>query len=215
MPTGYTAGITDSMPFRDFALQCARASGALVLMRDDPADAVIPDEFKVSDYHTKAVAEAEARVAELTTMDDATKELRSRETYQAAMRSHAESLEESRATRRRYERMLDEAKRWKPPTPDHVGLRDFMIQQLEESIRFDCWEEGEKEYRKPPKYLAPGDWWAGQVADAERTLAYQKRSLTEETERQKTRTEWVRQLRVSLGVTARSEPGDRSERGEG
>jgi hypothetical protein len=89
-----------------------------------------------------------------------------------------------------------------------------MIQQLTESIRFDCWDDGD-EFRKPPKYLAPGDWWAAQVAEAERTLAYQKRSLSEEAERQRTRSQWVKQLRKSLGIAAPAIPGPVTEAKEG
>lgn len=198
MPTGYTSDIKETTPFREFALRCARAFGALILMRDDPFDAPIPDEFKPSPYHAENIAKAEARIAELHAMDDAGKEKGARDEFTAATRRHAESLAESRGTRHRYERMLREVRDWKPPTPDHQGLKNFMIQQLEESIRFDCWEEGESEWRQPPKFLGPGDWWAKQVAAAEHDLAYHKRELANEVERAATRTKWVKDLRASL-----------------
>jgi hypothetical protein len=48
MPTGYTAAVADGTitEFPDFAMQCARAFGTLVLMRDEPQDAAIPEKFE-------------------------------------------------------------------------------------------------------------------------------------------------------------------------
>lgn len=61
MPTGYTHGVQDGTvtEFRDFALICARAFGATILMRDDPMDAPIPDEFQSSTYHLDRLKELE------------------------------------------------------------------------------------------------------------------------------------------------------------
>ena len=58
MPTGFTCDIKDGITFERFALNCARAFGALINMRDDSLDAEIPDEIKPSDHHVKALAEA-------------------------------------------------------------------------------------------------------------------------------------------------------------
>jgi len=204
MPTGYTADITDTMPFRDFAMKCARAMGALIMMRDDPSDAPIPEAFEPSTYHAENIAKADARLKELDEMDAAAKERGAREEFMAASKAHAESLAKSRGTRRRYERMLREVNDWKPPTPDHQGFKDFMVQQLTESIRFDCWEEGDSEWRKPPKHLGPGDWWAKEVDKANRDLVYHRREHTAEVERATMRTKWVKDLRASLGIAAHS-----------
>ena len=56
MPTGYTIDIYNGkkVTFKDFALNCARAFGACVMQRDDPADEkpkIMPEES----YHTKAL----------------------------------------------------------------------------------------------------------------------------------------------------------------
>lgn len=43
MPTGYTADLMEKgMEFKPFVLQCARAFGALITMRDDSLDAPSP-----------------------------------------------------------------------------------------------------------------------------------------------------------------------------
>ena len=78
MPTGYTAAIKDGISFNEYALSCARAFGALIMMRDEPADAPIPDEFKPSDYHFKKIEEAKAELARLRAMspDEAVSQIR-------------------------------------------------------------------------------------------------------------------------------------------
>lgn len=56
MPTGYTWDIKDEITFEQFIMNCARAFGALVEMRDEPRDKKIPDELKPSDYHNKELS---------------------------------------------------------------------------------------------------------------------------------------------------------------
>ena len=57
MPTGYTHDIPAGITFRQFALNCARAFGANIAMRDDPADKPI-EVYEPSDYSAKAITKA-------------------------------------------------------------------------------------------------------------------------------------------------------------
>ncbi|VTR91619.1 unnamed protein product [Gemmata massiliana] len=41
--------------------------------------------------------------------------------------------------------MLEHVRAWEPPSTDHENLKQFMIDQLRESIDFDC----RGEYREP------------------------------------------------------------------
>lgn len=81
MPTGYTASVQDGKitEFRDFAMQCARAFGATITMRDDPSDAPIPEAFEPENYNAKRLIEAQEEIARLNAMTDdekAAKEIR-------------------------------------------------------------------------------------------------------------------------------------------
>jgi len=60
MPTGYTAAVQDGTikTLSEYAMSCARAFGATITMRDEPSDAVIPDEFTPSPYHKDAIVRA-------------------------------------------------------------------------------------------------------------------------------------------------------------
>lgn len=149
MATCYTCDVQSGKvtSLREFALGCARAMGANILMRDEPAGAVIK-ECKPITYYRDAFqkAKADLRAAENMTLKEAAqlvaeKEEERRRELSSAVRGHDE-------TRARYEAMLRKVEAWKPPTVDHDGLKRFMIQQLKESIDHDCYD--------PTLYYAPG-----------------------------------------------------------
>jgi vacuolar-type H+-ATPase subunit I/STV1 len=138
MPTGYTAGILDgSTPdFKTFALECSRAFGASMHMRDEPMG--IPYKQQVpSDYHKEKIADAEASLAELASMSDKALINTEREQLTASRIQYVKSQEEQIEKSAKLKAFLSEAENFKSPTPEHVGLRDFMIQQLKDTIKWD------------------------------------------------------------------------------
>lgn len=194
MPTGYTADVGEGKvtDFSTFALTCARAFGALILMRDDPLDAPIPDEFKPSEHYAERVAEARKDLAALELLSDVEiRECADRD-YAKAMKSWRDCCDEKNVTRARYKAMLVQVRDWTPPTPDHEGLRDFMLTQLTESIQWDCTIYDE------PKRQTADEWLASRRQCLERDVAYYAQSEAEEIERAAQRTKWVRALRESL-----------------
>src|SRR5690349_5311636 len=130
MPTGYTADLTKETTFKEFALRCARGMGALILMRDDPMDAPIPDEFQADNYYVEALEDAQSdlsRVGEMT-VDDAAEELKRHNKKQEELR--ADLLEKSVSQREIYDRMVQLVESWKAPTANHEGMKKFMLEQL-------------------------------------------------------------------------------------
>jgi hypothetical protein len=192
MPTGYTAGITGTTTLAEFAMSCARAFGALITMRDDPADAPIPEEFAPSPYHAEQLKVAKGRLAELEAMTPEQAAPLCAADHEAAMKSWREGCAEDAATAARYRRMLALVSAWEPPTKDHVGLRDFMVQQITESIRFDCHD------REAPTLDSPEAWLAKRIESAKWNVNYHEEQGRKEVERARERTEWVRALRKSL-----------------
>lgn len=195
MATGYTADVGDGKltDFRAFAFRCARAFGALILMRDDPMDAPIPDEFKPS---THAQEQAEWYDAEVRRLSALTQEQIAAECAAEARRINTmqdESEARSRATVDRYKTMLAAVEVWEPPTKDHAGLKKFMRDQLMESIKHDGLSE-----HWPTVVADPAEWQEGRKAEAARMLANYRKYAAEEIERTAKRNEWVRALRESL-----------------
>lgn len=181
--------------FQDFTLQCARAFGALVTMRDDDMDAPIPERFEPSDYSVKRLAEANAELARLQAMTNDEKitfgESKKAESLASTEKWLAKEIEQNK----RLEEMEASVNKWTPPSADHAELKAFMLQQISVSKhRFDYVEESLAETRAK----SPMDFYAESVATATRDIEYHTKEYGKEMERANSRTEWVRQLRESL-----------------
>jgi hypothetical protein len=196
MPTGYTARIAEGQTFEEFASTCARAFGALVTMRDEPMSAELPDE--VPGDRGYAEGRARAAAAALAEFD-----ARTDEQHAADMaRDRAlldESAERVRADKRRqraaYEAMLARVGAWHPPTPEHVGLKTFMHEQIAESIRFDCSED----YVTGAGPEVPlSEWVASQRDRLVREVTRCHEHASEEAKRTAERNAWIKALKESL-----------------
>lgn len=194
MPTGYTAAVADGITFQQFAMNCAREFGACISMEEDPADAPIPAEFNPSDYHTKALDVAHKRLAVLKGMSLEDAEHRARLSHDTAVIAQLTRQHDRQALLDKYARMLSAVEAWAPPTPDHQGMKDFMLSQLKQAIEWDCSPmDG-----PPPRLLSGADWLAEQFTQANSDIAYHQKGHAEEVERAATRTAWVKALRESL-----------------
>lgn len=95
--------------------------------------------------------------------------------------------------KKRYEEILEKVIKWEPPTKDHVGLKEFAINQINESIDFDC-----SEYKCK---IIPYEEWID-VKEYEyllmREVDYYKYILEENIKRACERTKWVKALKESL-----------------
>lgn len=201
MPTGYTADVQSGKvtEFRDFAMQCARAFGACITMRDDPSDAPIPEKFEPAPYYANALKEAEAELERLRVMTIDQQDVAAREHNDLELASWRSREDERVLQRHRYEVMLEKAKAWTAPTEDHVKFREFMISQLSESIEWDCGRSSPQ-----PTPLKRSEWYSKAIADAMLRVARYEEEVEKEIERANDRTAWVKALRDSLLESAPS-----------
>ncbi|PZE23885.1 hypothetical protein [Curtobacterium sp. MCBD17_028] len=199
MPTGYTEALYkgDKQTFEQFAMKCARAFGALVELRDEP-NALIPECFEVSEYERRRLDEAVELVVAL--------KHRSPEDWSAAQdaevaehNEHVRTAIQAAGERRiRYEQMLAQVRGWTPPTSEHEGMRDFMVEQLTTSIKFDC----STSYLDEQRPLPVDEYALLKQDKAAQELERAEQSWRDAKERADARTCWVRALRESLGVRA-------------
>lgn len=195
MPTGYTADVQSGKvtTFPEFAMQCARAFGALISMRDDAPDARVPDMIEPNtSYYDERLAQATADLERLRAMTPQQAQEEAERVYESAYAEWVKYEARKAEERARYEAMLEQVKAWEPPTFNHIEMKKFMIQQLEESIRFDC---GTSE---PPQPRNAQDWHQEAVASARRSLLYLTEQRAEEIDRAASRTAWIQALRKSL-----------------
>jgi hypothetical protein len=196
MPTGYTADIADGISFDQFVWNCARAFGALVLLRDAPSGAAIPERFEPSGSYQKSADEARAQITLLDGMTAEEVAIAAAAAHEVALASWRKRLAAADTLREKYAAMLAQAEAWTPPTAEHVGLRDFMLQQLNESMRFDCGVGPQ------PERLDPAVWIARQFEQHRRMLATYERMHAEEVARTEGRNQWIKALRESVPVPA-------------
>lgn len=196
MPTGYTSRIADGITFSEFAMSCARAMGALIMIGDEPANAPIPERFEPSDYHDKRLIAAQAEFDRLRRITPEQAEEKARIEFIEESARHAEAIQNKAGLRQKYESMLDQVKAWQPPTPDHEGMKKFMVEQIVSSIEFDC---NDSYYRdNPPKQKSITDWLEQKVSNALHDIEYHRKGRDEEIARTESRNAWLKALRDSL-----------------
>jgi len=192
MPSGYTEKILNGCSFEEFVWAVARGFGALIMLRDD-IYAPIPKKFEPSDYHFIRCEEAKNEVCRLA---NATKE-----SLESEYAEYRKKFEDDRQRRvegnaniiNKYAAMKEEVLAWTPPTSDHVGLKDFMLKQIDESMRFDVVEE-----QYFPTFQFYEEWLTQRRAKAEKDVLYHKKEYEEECKRVKERNDWISALRESL-----------------
>lgn len=139
MATGYTASILEGCSFPEFIWRCAKAFGANISMRDEASDKRVM-RYTVNSFHRECVFRAEKGLALFEAMD--MNEARRR--FENLKRKYRAHLEQRNAEWRKklllYKKMRACVVEWTPPSPDHDGLKDFMIKQIDESIAHDCVE---------------------------------------------------------------------------
>lgn len=194
MPTGYTADVATGKitTFKDFALTCARGFGALLILRDEPSDAPIPDELTPSDWHKNELEIAEAELKRLKNLTTDEKFAEYQKDCREQLDWHLEYERDKAERKQRYETMLDDVYSWNPPTREHDGLKAFMANQLKSSIDFDCSPS------KPPELLMYGDWYRKALDDAQWKIDYHTTEYHNEVERCKENAKWIRDLKESL-----------------
>ena len=172
--------------------------GACIALRDDPLNADLPDNVGFSDYHTGRIAESNAEFLRLKEMDDAAKMEFGKASITATRNSLEDGLIKARSTRNRLTSMMAEVIAWKPPTPDHEGLKKFMVEQLQTTIDFD----GDGSYYEHEiqriSLKRPMQVWQEALENAKNDVAYHKEEARKDVERNAARNEWVKQLKESV-----------------
>lgn len=194
MPTAYTSNM--DVDFNAFVMRCSRAMGALHFMRDEPLDAPLPTVIQSdSDVMYKSIiSELTSRLVSISKMTD-------KEVEEAALAQFDKALKDFKAQKnvidsleKKYLDMLNQVNSWQPPTAKHEGLKFFMLEQLEQSIRFDC----SNSLKEPLAPLPIDEWRATNIEDAKNDMGYYSSKLKQEELRLQEQNLWLAELRDSL-----------------
>src|SRR4051812_11552416 len=131
MPTGYTYAIEKGCTFEEFVWGCARGMGACVMMREDPLDKPIPDAFEPGSFYRERLEEEKKKLAEIEALTD--QDITDRMVAEnAEIRARNEKCRLEHADLgQKYEAMREKVAGWEPPSTDHTGLKQFMLQQID------------------------------------------------------------------------------------
>ena len=194
MSTGYTAIFEKGdISFPEFAMRCARAFGALMSLREESLDAPIPERIELSTYYTEAMESAEEKLIEISNLTDFEANILAEEAYRLLCDSYWKSVEKLNKLKEKYENMLIQVENWIPPTPKHNGLKEFMIQQLRDSIRWDCLYNLDA-----PVKLSGTDYKRQEMRKIQKNIDYYKEEYRRELERTLENNNWLSALRDSM-----------------
>lgn len=196
MPTGYTASVADGTvtDLEPFVLQLARGMGALIMMRDDPANAPIPEAFEPSDYSTKKLAELRAERDRLYDMSDAEAQIAADAEYAEKVAYRAKREAKHGEQRQRYEAMIRKVRAW---TGAPEGIKEFGIEQLERGMDFDCALPFKHWDADPVQTTGPA-WRQAALVNVAKDIEYHAAEEAKEIARTDSRNAWIVQLRKSL-----------------
>lgn len=191
MATGYTYDIANGelTDFSVFAKRCARAF--IGSMRDAPADAPLPTVILEEPHYYESVKTARMQLATHLALTAEERDVAAEKFHQSVSDSISADSETKEVKRQRYDRMLTYAHDWNGPE----NLKEFMIEQLESSRRFDCGTETDATERV--KWTTQ-EWFDFILEARQRTVLYAERSLKEHRERVSKANAWLKQFHAAL-----------------
>jgi hypothetical protein len=204
MPTGYTSGIIDGKitTFEQFATQCSRAFGATIHMRDNPLDS--PYEPRTpSDYYENSLQSQREKLEEMKTMTDEAIVQEFETLLNDNLEYHDRELEKTKVNLERLNSIMESAKSWVPPTEDHEGIRDYMIDQLKITIQAD----GDSSYhveeiirtkKELEEGIDPKVYREERIKEIEDRISYYEGEVQKELERCKKSNDWMDKFLESI-----------------
>lgn len=175
-----------------FALSCARGMSILGYWRDcdNLPDPLVPHPSQQQYVDKQRGVLNDLIVRWRDEGDAAGRAIRDRE-----IAWYREQLERDEERGRKVEAMLAAVRTWQPPSADHAGLKDFMLQQLGVFSSMADWYRNQiaKLEAKPPSEII-----AAQIAEAEQSLTYAEEEQRKTIERVRRARTWLAELRASL-----------------
>jgi hypothetical protein len=182
MTTGYTSKLYDGeQEFSDFVMGCARAFGAYFHLRDEPNGSLSKIEDRTPEM-IRNLDRVQEKYDEFTALS-VDEQKRLHQDYVESTQAYNRKTEKrKREVADRYGRMLAKVIAWNPPK-ELENLKEFMKEQLESSIAFDC-----KHFES--KVLGFDEWLDDHVAHLLRCIENAEDDIESEKKRVKEQHAW-------------------------
>lgn len=211
MPTSYTAGIIDGdiTTFEQFATQCTRQFGATIHMKDDSLD--VPYEPRTpSEYFSNRLQSEREELERMKLISDQELIQELELKHKEDLKYYEEKLGRSQVNCEKLNFILESTKSWIPPTEDHQGLKVFMIEQLEITIK----GEGNSSYyldqlinsqRKIDEGIEPKAYREKRLIEIEKNIFRHEDDFQKDFERCKKANLWMEKFFYSIGKSIKWE----------
>jgi hypothetical protein len=199
MPTGYTSDLYEgkNITFTEFALKCARGMGAAVMLRDhDFAVLPTPENVQSTNYAEQRLPEAQAALARCEALSLNDWRVETEQYNKDTRKARDEVIEKNERMRTAYTEMIAQVEAWEPPSEDHVPFKEFMLQQLNDSLKHDVDDNVEQWY----KTRTVEEHREATLARLRREVEYYAEEAEKDRKRNEGRAKWVQQLYESLDV---------------
>jgi len=202
MPSGYTAGVANGTitTLNEFARTCIRAMGVCIALRDEPQGVPIPSEISPRiDHYDEQIEAAAKKITDLLQADQAELEKQMYEEWVMEQGTILTRRHDIIVQQGRYQALLDEVQKWEVPAEDSeqlfANLKKFMVDQLTESIKFDCFPNTLDEYYALTDQPTDVSKWLNEKLEAHRdTIKYYTKRRDEEIARAAKITALLRQF---------------------
>lgn len=199
MPTGYTAEIAEGQEFTDFVLGCARAFGACLHQRDDKMSDK-PRKLEEQSYHDERLEEARTEFLKFNLMTPQERDQYGVDEQKREIERCQKRFNEKILLKTKYDEMIAKVSTWQPPSQDHTNLKQFMLDQLNDSVTHDCNTKYDLEELHKASTSKPRDFYNRKVNSIQWDINYHTEQGQKEKERKNGSNLWIEQLYTSLGV---------------
>jgi len=189
MPTGYTHILIDKpkTTFKQWVLRCARAMGACVMQRDESMDNPPRFTSEGTKYNEQELLSAKAQLERLEKMTLLEAETQAFAEFMKDKAAYDKMCLELSARRKVFGAMRAKVEQWEPPSEDHEGLKEFMLQQLDTETPF-------LDPPDPPKKRTDEQWLADSIQSAKDDVEYHEQQIKSIRERDDGRQKWLAEL---------------------
>lgn len=201
MPSGYTEGILSGTinDLNDFIWMCARGFGAFITQKDNIDEPPILKE-KPNPYYKNKIKQLLNEQQKYNEYTDNDWQKEYFKYIEDQLKDIDNNIKEKIESKEKYENILNQVKEWIPPNENFHKLKSFMINQIEESIDFDCNTSFWQERKNKISNLKLEQYKRNVLNDINESLISNKEYYDEEVQRVKERNQWKQQLIESIGL---------------
>jgi hypothetical protein len=172
---------------------------------DDPKCEIIPDKVETTSttgFYLKEIDKYTKRITCLKNLTPDAAELLAKKDYEDHVTKAEACVADARNKKQKLEDMLIKVEAWNPPTEDHGGMKENIIDTLKREINKLEHNYNPDDWIFQSVYLVKRqngkEWHAEKLEKAKKSLNYCIGELAKETKRIESRNKWVKELKDNL-----------------